>query len=353
MEEKTLRVTINDIARAAGVSKATVSRYLNGKFGSMSKATKERIEKTIQLSNYRPSAVARSLKTQRTGLIGVVISDITSPYSASLITGIGEALRQKNYIPIFMNCDDSPEREKEYIRSLLDLQVDGLIVNTTSNSNPYLISLACTQFPIVLCDRQINDYSFDIALSDYRTPILALIRHLKEQRFERICLFTQEYKYNSVRSTRRNAFIEGDRELFGAADPENDIYVIDIDKSEQTEATLRHVLASGTSDGIPAVIGVNSVTIVHILSVMHAMGLRCPANLGICGPDDWGWNHQMNWTELIGDGITTCVIHPYEVGKAAGELIIERLNNHGGEKQTRLIGTDIIYRGSTLLYNKD
>lgn len=71
----------------------------------------------------------------------------------------------------------------------------------------------------------------------------------------------------------------------------------------------------------------------HTLSVMHSMNLRCPYDLGVCGPDDWGWNRQMNWSELIGDGITTFVIHPYEIGKAAGELIIERLENPDGEKK--------------------
>ena len=349
MEQKSQKVTINDIARAAGVSKATVSRYLNGKYGSMSSSTKERIEKTIELSHYRPSAVARSLKTQQTRMIGVVISDITSPFSSSLITGVEDALRKRHYIPIFVSCGDSPQQEQDYIRSLLDHQVDGLIVNTTSDANPFLISLACTYFPIVLCDRQVNDYVFDISLSDYHAPVLQLIHHLKEQGFSRICLFTQEYKHNSARSMRRSAFIEGNRDIFGAKNPDEDIYVININHPEETAQVLRDVI-SGTSDGgTPAVIGVNSVTIMHTLSVMHSMNLRCPYDLGVCGPDDWGWNRQMNWSELIGDGITTFVIHPYEIGKAAGELIIERLENPDGEKKMRLTLTDIVYRNSTLL----
>lgn len=113
------RTTILDIARAAGVSKTTVSRYLNGKYEYMSSQTRERIQTVISLSNYRPNNIARSLKNQRSMLIGVAIADIQNPFSASLIRGIGDILMPQDYVPVFMNSENSLSREQESIESLV------------------------------------------------------------------------------------------------------------------------------------------------------------------------------------------------------------------------------------------
>ena len=87
------KVTITDIAKAAGVSKTTISRYLNGRFDLMSPETRRRIESVIDVSGYQPSTIARSLKNKRSLLLGIVVSDQSSPFSTAVLLGVGDALR--------------------------------------------------------------------------------------------------------------------------------------------------------------------------------------------------------------------------------------------------------------------
>ena len=97
------RVTITDIAAAAGVSKTTVSRYINGQEHLMSEKTRNRLKTVIELLDYHPSDIARSLKSKKTNMIGVVISDITSPFFSAVIVGIGNVLARNHYTPLFVN----------------------------------------------------------------------------------------------------------------------------------------------------------------------------------------------------------------------------------------------------------
>lgn len=175
------KVTITDIAKAAGVSKTTISRYLNGRFDLMSPETRRRIESVIDVSGYQPSTIARSLKNKRSLLLGIVVSDQSSPFSTAVLLGVGDALRNTEYVPVFVNCDDDPAKERYQISFLLSRGVDGLIVNTTSYENPFLVNLEARGVPIVLCDRYIKGHTFDIVTTDHASTIQQLLAHLKGQ----------------------------------------------------------------------------------------------------------------------------------------------------------------------------
>ena len=112
------KVTISDIAKAAGGSITTVSRYINGKQDLIQKDTRERIETVIKMTNYHPNVMAQSLKTNLSHHIGVIVSDISTPFCAALIQGISETLLSSNYMPLFVSCNNSIKEEESYIRSL-------------------------------------------------------------------------------------------------------------------------------------------------------------------------------------------------------------------------------------------
>lgn len=343
------KATISDIATAAGVSKTTVSRYINGRFDLLSESARTRVEKAIQLANYRPSAVARSLKTQRSCLVGVVVANITTPFATSLLNGISQGLREGSYVPMFADAADSPETEHALIESLVSHQVDGLIVNTTCAENPELIALANSGTPVVLADRYINDYNFDISACEYREPTLALMRHLREAGYRRAALVTQEYRNNSPRETRRDAFVEGDLELFGAQDPEADVYLADPWNPGAMREVMRRLLEE--SDGPVGVYATNTVTLIAVNNALEELGARVPGEVGLCGPDDWGWAHRMgwDWTSTLAGGVTTFETNPYQMGYEAAKLMLERINDPAGKKRTCLIPTELQIRASTNL----
>lgn len=342
-------LTIGDIAKSAGVSKTTVSRYLNGKYEYMSEETRSRIESIIQVSNFRPNNMARSLKSQKSNLIGLVVADIESPFTSSIIKSVGDTLRNSGYNIIIVNSDNSYDKEKEYIGSLLSQRVDGLIVNTTTDNNPFLIDLANKGIPIVLADRFVKDYNFDIAYIESKKSMNTAMRHLYEQGFQKIFLIIQPYDTISARYLRHEAFIEQLRRR-GIQSPEDFVITVDLEKEDSIPSALKKVLAARGNDATPpAVITTNGITLLHILNAVHRMGIRMPEDLGVCGYDDWGWLPSMDWASMIGKGVTALVTQPHLLGKYSAEILLDRINNPQQPKKQIPVPVDFVVRGSTLL----
>ena len=133
------KITINDVARACGVSKTTISRYLNHKYEYFSEETCERIAKVIDELGYNPNRSAQRLKSPNTGLIGCIIGDMGSPFAGILLRGITRSCEEAGYQVLFAESDENPQKEVRAIEGLLANQVDGLIVNTSGDNDEYLL----------------------------------------------------------------------------------------------------------------------------------------------------------------------------------------------------------------------
>lgn len=123
------RVTIVDVARAAGVSTATVSQVLSGQ-RPVAQETRDRVTEVIASLGYRPSALGRGLRTKHSNVIGVVLPDLANPFYPALVRGLQDRLYASGYHTMVCNTDGDPVHERELIADLLDYQVDGLIVTT-------------------------------------------------------------------------------------------------------------------------------------------------------------------------------------------------------------------------------
>ena len=338
--------TINDIALAAGVSKATVSRYINGNYHLMSEDTRKRIQTIVDVTQYQPSSAARSLKTKRSYLIGVVVSDISTPFTSSLILGISNALDGTGYMPLFVNCNGDAKKEEEYLKIFINRGVDGLLVNSSSYENPYLIELAAKGVPVVLCDRHVKDYSFEIVAHELDVPVLKTLEHLYEQGFSAVYLFTQPLASSSVRLFRYQAFLKNIKAVYGTERPEDFVRHVNINEPSKTREAVAELLKGS---GTPAIIGINTMTTIHVLSEMKAMGLRSPYDIGICGTDDWNWKSHADWTSLIEPGITTLGIDSMKVGTLAAERLLKRISDPKTPKEQILLPSELTIRKSTLL----
>lgn len=342
-------VTISDVARAAGVSKTTVSRYINGKYSLMSEETRKRIEAVIEMSNFHPNSIAQSLKAKQSYQIGVVVADISSPFYAALIRGIGHVLLENGYVPLFSDSKGSPELETRFIQTLVSRRVDGLIVNTCSCSNPTLIQLACQGLPVALCDRYINDYNFTFVGTEHRQPILEVMAHLREEGFQKPAFFTQDYSTISARYIRRNAYLEAMARHYPKEDAESLTFTIDLNDRAATARAIEKLLSICGPGEVPAVIAVNTATLMHVITAIHDMGLSVPCQIGICGPNDWGWDNQIDWPAIVSPGITTFTIHPYEIGCTVAQVLLRQIEEPGAEKQEILLSSELVVRGSTRL----
>lgn len=158
-------LTINDIAQKAGVSKATVSRVLNNP-EKVAPRTRERVLSVIRATNYRPNPMARALNIRKTGIIGVVVSDITNPFYAVMVKSIEEVCRAHQYYIFLCSTDGRKEEEEFYVCSLIDKKVDGIILAATQmdSDNIHLLQeLKEADIPFVFVsrlpqERELYDY---------------------------------------------------------------------------------------------------------------------------------------------------------------------------------------------------
>ena len=342
-------VTIGDIAQAAGVSKTTVSRYLNGKYDMMSAETRARIETVIRVTNYHPNSIAQSLRANRSMQIGVVVSDISSPFCASMVRSIGHTLLDAGYVPLFVDCKEDPELEHHLVQTLLGRKVDGLIVHTSSYANQKLIQTACDGIPIVLCDRQVRDYRFPFVGFRHREAMAEMMAHLKEEGFAKVAFFTQEYQSVYPRFIRRDAYLEGIRTHYPWEDGDGLTYTLDLRDYHRTEDCIRQLLDSCGPGEVPAILGVNTVTCTHILSVLETMGLSLPGDLGLCGPDDWGWDSEYSLSLMHSSKITAFNVSPGRLGSIAAQTLLERIREPEAEREEILLPMDMVIRNSTML----
>jgi LacI family transcriptional regulator len=148
------KVSLKDIAQKVGVSIALVSYVLNNKKqGRISEEISKKIRDTAQKLNYRPNQIAKSLKTNKTNTIGLVVADIANPFSSTIARIIEDEAEKNNYTVIVGSSDEKEERSKRIINVMLDRQVDGIIFAPAANDQPLIEYLQKSKVPFVLIDR--------------------------------------------------------------------------------------------------------------------------------------------------------------------------------------------------------
>lgn len=341
-------ITIMDIAKSAGVSKTTVSRYLNGKYEFMSEDTRQRIATVIGLTGYRPNSIARSLKSQKSMLIGLLVADIESPFSSAIIKSVGDTMIRKGYNLITANSNNNSELEADYLHSLVNQKVDGLLVNAVKRQNPLLLKLANDGLPVVLIDRFIDDDKLDTVYLQNKQPVYTAVGHLYQQNYGRIAFFVQPYEDVSPRYLRRDAFVDM-LKRHGVKHPERLVYEVDLTSHSHIKSSVQALLRDSKGDGkSPAIIAGNGVTLMHTAQAILSLNLAMPREIGLCGYDDWGRVSDLGWAGMIGPGLTTLTPSLHELGEAASSILLQRLASAEMPKQEIGIDVPLVVRGSTL-----
>ena len=149
-----MAATMKDIARETGLGLATISKYFNG--GTVREKNRVLIESAVKKLRYIPNEVARSLKTQQTRVIGVVIPELSNAFITSIISSMEDILRKQDYAVIVCDCRSDARREKEAVEFLLHRRVDGLINMATDMSGAHLKAALNAGIPVLLVDRLID-----------------------------------------------------------------------------------------------------------------------------------------------------------------------------------------------------
>ena len=188
--------TIQDVARKAGVSTATVSHVLN-QTRNVLPDTRRSVEKAIRDLNYRPSAVARGLQTNITHTVGVLVADITSYFFAQIVRELETAFEPQHYNLMVCNTDEQPERERRYLEMLYDKRVDAVIMVPTGIKQPIVQQFVEDHVPIVSMHRRPGTPCGPTVLSDDVAAGYAATEHLIELGHTRIGVLARGTDWNS------------------------------------------------------------------------------------------------------------------------------------------------------------
>jgi len=179
------RMTIQDIADVVGVSKTTVSRYFNGKYNYMSEETRRKIERVIRETGFSPNKLAGSLKTARTGLVGLVIPDASSMLTPYLISSVCDECALVGRRTIVVSSHNDVAKEQRLVQELLASQVDGIIVATGNGLNLYK-EVDESGVPIVFVDRMPHNTKLDAVVVDHQTACKKVVDRLIDGGYQRI-----------------------------------------------------------------------------------------------------------------------------------------------------------------------
>lgn len=174
-----------DVARHAGVSAAVVSYVLNGGPRPVAPGTRDRVLHAVDELAYRPNAVARALRLRKTHTFGLLVPDISNPYFAELAKALEDEAFARGYALLLANSSDNPAREAAQLRTLIDRQVDGLIV-ISSSPNPDLSTAIAAAVPLILLDRAGADGPYPTVVVDNRGGAHTAVDHLIEHGRRRI-----------------------------------------------------------------------------------------------------------------------------------------------------------------------
>lgn len=321
-----MSVTINDVAAKAGVSKTTVSHYLNGRFDNMGKETKQKIAEVIEELGYRPNALARSLKKKKTHTIGAIVANILNPFSTSIIRGVEDYCNKHGFSLILCNADDNPDKERDYLEVLADKQVDGLIINTTGCNNDVVKQLN-RQLPVVLIDRKVPEIATDTVTVDSRKGVLLAIGHLAARGLTKVAMFTMPYNGISPRAER----VEGYKEALAAHGIAfSSEMVVETEVEEQAViAAIETVLRR--SDRPQVLFGANNLMTMAIIKALRKLGVNVPGEIAVIGFDDW------EWAELVEPPVTVVSQPTYDMGQEAASLLIHRIRGKKKRKPSVIL----------------
>lgn len=319
---------IRDVAKEAGLSVATVSRYLNQK-GYISQASKDCIEKAIETLNYTPNSVARSLSTKQTNYIGLIVPDIMNPFFPELARAVEDTALTYGYTVVLCNSDGNIEKERHYLDSLKQKYIAGFIITTSSLEAHHYENLA---LPIVALDRMINK-SIATVFSNNKEGAYIGTTHLIEKGCQHI-LCLRGPKGVAPADDRLAGFLKAVDEQAIKAD------VIDCPfQFEAAEKTTKEMLQKHSS--IDGIFASSDVSAAGSLKAAHALGLHVPEDLQIVGFDNISLSNMMT------PGLTTIAQDIYKMGAVSARILIKMIEKLPIEHTKVQIPVELIKRGTT------
>jgi LacI family transcriptional regulator len=327
---------MSDVARKAGVSLMTVSRVINNK-GDVNPETRQRILEIIASLGYRPSGIARSLATQETYTLGLVVPDVSNPFFADVTQGVEHLAHSNGYHVFLCNAEEDPQRESALIQSLEEKRVDGLILCSSRLEEEKLIGIIANLPAVVLVNRRLQtaqDTIDTVNLDDEQCGRIAA-RHLLRSGHQAIgFLAGPPISYSGA--GRRKGFLAA---LQDARVHPADDWVRSCQPSVKGGYEAAHSLLTAQPQ-LTALFCFNDLVAVGALQACEELKRRVPEDLAIVGHDD------IPLAALVSPALTTCRVPRYELGARAVNALLKRMRDCPEERSQIVLQPELVIRES-------
>jgi LacI family transcriptional regulator len=337
VREGTSRTSLLEVARRAGVSVGTVSNVLNRPH-LVAQATRERVQQVIEELEFVPNGGARLLRQGRSHAIGVVVLDIANPFWGEVVRGAEASAAQAGYVTIVSNAGESPEHETRALRALQERRVDGLLIAPVTDDEDRLERLQQSGIHVVLLDHPSSRESLrSVSVDDVLGGQLA-VEHLLRLGHRRIGFVNGQLSIGWCVNRRA-----GVHAAVRAAGLDPDVCVVEVNTNTLTardgEAAIDAVL--DVADRPTAIFCTNDLLALGVLRGVTRRGLRVPDDLALIGYDD------VEFAALLSPPLSTIRQVPYDLGRAAAELMLDAVAGTGGPHHLTFSPT-LVVRGSTV-----
>ncbi|HJU38099.1 MAG TPA: LacI family DNA-binding transcriptional regulator [Tahibacter sp.] len=328
-----MTVTIKDVARAAGVSVASVSRALNG-HDNVTPETRERINEVARELRYMPHGAARSLITKRTQTIGAVLPDLYGEFFSELIRGMDVAARRNN-LHLLVSSSHGSASETALALRMLQGRVDGLLVMSPHADADLLADNLPAKLPTVLMNTRVNGNGYPSLIIDNYAGAYAMVRHLVERGFRRIALIAgPEQNFDALE--RRRGYASALAQLLpGTAE-----IVLPGDFTEAAGYRAAQAVRS-RRDPPDAIFAANDTMALGCLFALQEAGMRVPHDIAVVGFDD------IPIARYVTPALTTVRVRIAELGERAMARLVSTIEHpDGAQAHAETLGCDLVVRQS-------
>jgi LacI family transcriptional regulator len=338
------KISLEDVARSLGVSKTLVSLVINGKADAygISKETRERVLEKVKELNYQPNQAARGLRTGKSNLIGLVVSDIGNPFYSRISRAIESFVEKNGYHLMVCSSDEDIEREKKLIRMLKERQqVDGLIISSSQKDTDFFDELNKENYPFVLIDRAIENLdASSVTVDNFKAAKRATELFIKNG-IRKIACFTITPSFISSLSDR----VEGYREALRLNDIKPDSKLIveipfnNIHKGVRN--SIKELIAAPFN--VKGIFALNNHLAVACLEAINDLKIRVPQDLALITFDD------IELFKFSYPSVTAVSQPIQDIGTKAAEILIQQINEKdkkGIRVYNEVLPTDLVIRAS-------
>ena len=331
------RITIQDISRRARVSPSTVSRVLTGS-ATVSQEKRAAVEEAIQSLNYKPSLIARSLRTNKTFSLGLLVNDITNPFYSNLARGVEEEALDQGYSLILCNINEDPERELHYLKVLRSKHVDGIILGPTGGNSEFIVEIS-QQIPTLLVDREITGSNIGVVTVDNEWGAYQATRYLLQRGHQNIGLATWQQDILTMR--QRFAGYQRALDEYGLHVDLANIMKVPRLTAETTDEIAQQFLKRDTPP--TAMFALNNQLGLGVLSAIHRLGLRIPHDIALVVFDD------LSIFSLYTPPISVVRQPAFEIGTRAIQRLLQEISEPASyTPQVDILPTELVIRDFSL-----